>query len=540
MGEDSEEDGFESDDIGWEQQFPQDDADFEAFVARQQELDKQYADIESRRKAAILSDEIDSERQQDGVEGDGSARSAPVALKRKRRPKLPVVVIIGRPNVGKSQLMNRIAGDFKAGSIVQDVVGITRDRTYRPAFWAQYEFSLVDTGGLIFDDDPTQAFIAEIRQQALIALEECKAAILVVDGQAGLNPLDEQIASFLRKEAGHVPVTVAVNKCESDMGTSYAADFWSLGLGEPFPVSALHGTGTGDLLDNVVKALPVVNTDLIQNESLGPNEEWLQEISVAIVGKPNAGKSSILNKLLGKERAIVSTIAGTTRDTVDDVVIRDHAEYRLLDTAGIRRKKNIKYGTEFFMINRAFKSIRRSDVALLVIDVMDGVTEQDRKIAERIIAEGRACIIVVNKWDLYEDKTDKSFTKVQEQIRDDLPMLKWAPITLVSALTGKRIPSLLQMVDEVYAQYRRRVSTAVLNEALEELVDWHKPPSTATAKQGKVYFCTQVASAPPTIAMFVNSTKLFSDNYKRYTDSKFRSILGFEGTPLRILWRTKT
>eukprot|EP00184_Porphyridium_aerugineum_P003207 CAMPEP_0184698036 /NCGR_PEP_ID=MMETSP0313-20130426/4796_1 /TAXON_ID=2792 /ORGANISM="Porphyridium aerugineum, Strain SAG 1380-2" /LENGTH=591 /DNA_ID=CAMNT_0027156917 /DNA_START=75 /DNA_END=1846 /DNA_ORIENTATION=- len=465
--------------------------------------------------------------------------------KQKRRTKLPVVAVIGRPNVGKSQLVNRIAGDFKAGAIVEDVVGITRDRTYRPAFWKEYEFQLVDTGGLIFEDDPEQLFITQIRQQALLALGEAKAAIMVVDGMGGLNPLDEQIASFLRKEARNIPIFIAVNKCESELGMSFAAEFWKLGLGEPIAISALHGSGTGDLLDKVVQSLPVVTMDQIRDERREEIQkrndidgklvdfnpaEWLEEVAVAIVGRPNVGKSSILNKLLGTERAIVSEIAGTTRDTVDDVLERDGVEYRLLDTAGVRRKKSIEYGTEFFMINRAFKSIRRSDCVLLVIDVMTGVTEQDRKIAERIIAEGRACVIVVNKWDLYPDKTDKSFENVKADIMDALPMLKWAQITLVSALSGQRVPQLLDLVDSAVRQHRRRVSTATLNEALDEMVSWHKPPSTSTARQGKVYYCTQVATSPPTIAMFVNESQLFGPNYRRYAESRFRQSLGFEGT----------
>uniref|UniRef100_A0A7S0ZLH7 GTPase Der n=1 Tax=Timspurckia oligopyrenoides TaxID=708627 RepID=A0A7S0ZLH7_9RHOD len=463
--------------------------------------------------------------------------------RRKRRARLPVVAIIGRPNVGKSQLVNRISGDFKAGAIVEDVVGITRDRTYRNAFWTHYEFQVVDTGGLIFDDDPEQLFIKHIRAQALMALEEASAAILVVDGQAGVNPIDEQIASFLRKEAGKKPVVVAVNKCESDMGPIMAAEFWKLGLGEPYAISALHGTGTGDLLDEVVQYLPQTTIEDVQkqNEELNEvGESWLDEVSVAIVGRPNVGKSSLLNKFVGKERAIVSDIAGTTRDTVDERIQRNGVEYRLLDTAGVRRKTRISYGTEFFMINRAFKSIRRSDVVLLVIDIMDGVTEQDRKLAERIVAEGRACVVVVNKWDLIPDKDNQSHEKARLSIAEALPMLKWAPIVLVSAITGQRVHSLLDSIDNVVAQHRRRVSTAVLNEALDEMLTWHKPPSTATAKQGKVYYCTQVASSPPTVAMFVNESKLFSQNYRRYAEGRFRSSLGFEGTPLRILWRSKS
>eukprot|EP00183_Erythrolobus_madagascarensis_P002358 CAMPEP_0185850392 /NCGR_PEP_ID=MMETSP1354-20130828/4537_1 /TAXON_ID=708628 /ORGANISM="Erythrolobus madagascarensis, Strain CCMP3276" /LENGTH=566 /DNA_ID=CAMNT_0028551061 /DNA_START=50 /DNA_END=1750 /DNA_ORIENTATION=+ len=466
--------------------------------------------------------------------------SFPAKQKLRRRARLPVVAVIGRPNVGKSQLVNRISGDFKSGAIVEDVVGITRDRTYRNAFWSEYEFQVVDTGGLIFDDDPSQLFLSHIRTQALLALSHASVAILVVDGQAGINPLDSQIASFLRREAGPIPIVIAANKCESDMGPALAAEFWALGLGEPFAVSALHGTGTGDMLDAVVEHLPAVSAEELQSQNASEHDEqYIEEVSVAIVGRPNVGKSSLLNKLVGKERSIVSDIAGTTRDTVDDTVMRGSTEYRLLDTAGVRRKNRISYGTEFFMINRAFKSIRRSDVVLLVIDLLDGVTEQDRKLAERVVDEGRGCIIVANKWDAIKNKDNRSFNNARELIADGLPMLKWAPIVLTSALTGQRVSSLFSEVDKVLEQHRRRVSTAVLNQALEEMLTWHKPPSTSQAKQGKVYYCTQVASSPPTIAMFVNDANLFTQNYRRYAEGKFRESLGFLGTPVRVLWRSK-
>ncbi|MFO0175088.1 MAG: ribosome biogenesis GTPase Der, partial [Aphanizomenon sp.] len=295
---------------------------------------------------------------------------------------LPIVAIIGRPNVGKSTLVNRLAGDQSA--IVHDEPGVTRDRTYRPAFWNDREFVVVDTGGLVFNDDTE--FLPLIRQQALTALAEACAAIFVVDGQAGLMPADEEISEWLRQQP--VPVLLAVNKCESpDQGLIQAAEFWELGLGEPFPISAIHGSGTGEILDELINHIPHT-TEIEENP----------EIKVAIIGRPNVGKSSLLNAFVGENRAIVSPISGTTRDTIDTIVERGGQTYRLIDTAGIRKKKHIEYGTEFFSINRAFKAIRRSDVVLLVIDAVDGVTEQDQKLAGRILEEGRACVIVVNKW----------------------------------------------------------------------------------------------------------------------------------------------
>ena len=299
---------------------------------------------------------------------------------------LPVVAIIGRPNVGKSTLVNRLCHSREA--IVHDQPGVTRDRTYQEAFWADRQFRVVDTGGLVFNDD--SEFLPEIREQANLALAEASVALLIVDGKAGLTAADEAIAEWLRFQS--VPVLVAVNKCESpDQGLAMAAEFWSLGLGEPQPISAIHGAGTGDLLDQVLSFLPPSNV-----------EEGPEPIQMAIVGRPNVGKSSLLNAICGENRAIVSPIRGTTRDTIDTTLEREGQTWKLLDTAGIRRRRSVDYGPEFFGINRSFKAIERSDVCLLVIDVTDGVTEQDQRLAGRIEEEGRACVIVVNKWDAIE------------------------------------------------------------------------------------------------------------------------------------------
>ncbi|MBH8572883.1 ribosome biogenesis GTPase Der [Nostocaceae cyanobacterium CENA369] len=435
---------------------------------------------------------------------------------------LPIVAIIGRPNVGKSTLVNRLAGEQTA--IVHDEPGVTRDRTYMPAFWSDREFLVVDTGGLVFNDDTE--FLPLIRQQALAALAEASAAIFVVDGQTGPSSADEEIAEWLRQQP--VPVLLAVNKCESpEQGLIQAAEFWELGLGEPFPVSAIHGNGTGELLDELMNHIPSVAEVPETNE-----------IKVAIVGRPNVGKSSLLNAFVGEQRVIVSPISGTTRDAIDTVVERDGQTYRLIDTAGIRKKKNVDYGPEFFSINRAFKAIRRADVVLLVLDALDGVTEQDQKLAGRIIEEGRACIIVVNKWDAVE-KDSYTIYDYEKSLQERLHFTEWADTIFVSALTGQRVEKILELVNRAAEAHKRRVSTSVINEVLEDAVSWHSPPTSRSGRQGKIYYGTQVSTQPPTIALFVNDAKRFNDNYRRYIERQFRQQLGFKGTPIRIFWRSK-
>lgn len=434
---------------------------------------------------------------------------------------LPIVAIIGRPNVGKSTIVNRLANSQDA--IVHDEPGITRDRTYRPAYWADREYQVVDTGGLVFDDDTE--FLPLIREQAMAALAEASAAIFVVDGQVGLTGGDESIASWLRLQK--VPVILAVNKCESEnTGLTQAADFWQLGMGEPYPISGIHGNGTGELLDKLITHLPT--------EALPE----VDEIKVAIIGRPNVGKSSLLNAFLGENRAIVSPISGTTRDAIDTIVERNGQTYRLIDTAGIRKKKNVEYGAEFFGINRAFKAIRRANVILLVIDAIDGVTDQDQKLADRISQEGRACIIVVNKWDAIEKDSDTIYD-YEREVRTRLYFLDWAEMIFVSAMNGQRVEKIIELVDKADDEHKRRVATAVINEVIEEATSWHSAPVTRQGKQGKIYYGTQVRSQPPTIALFVNDPKRFTENYRRYMESQFRKHLGFTGTPMRLLWRGK-
>ncbi len=435
---------------------------------------------------------------------------------------LPIVAIIGRPNVGKSTIVNRLAGTNAA--IVYDEPGITRDRTYLNAFWGDRDFVVVDTGGLVFDDDTE--FLPMIREQAALALKEASAALMIVDGQAGICAADEEIAQWLRQQS--VPVVLAVNKCESaELGLTQAAQFWELGLGEPFPMSGIHGNGTGELLDAVIAHLP-------HNDQL-PDVE---ETKIAIVGRPNVGKSSLLNAFVGENRAIVSPISGTTRDAIDTVIERDGKTYRLIDTAGIRRKKNVEYGAEFFGINRAFKAIRRADVVLLVLDAEDGVTEQDQKLVARIEEEGRACVVVINKWDAVE-KDSYTIYDHEKTLKERLYFIEWAEMIFVSAKTGQRVEKILELADIAATAHKRRVTTSVINEVLEEALRWHSPPTSRQGRQGKIYYGTQVSTQPPAIALFVNEASRFHENYKRYIERQFRQQLGFIGTPIRLFWRSK-
>ncbi|MFM7635321.1 MAG: ribosome biogenesis GTPase Der [Cyanobacteriota bacterium] len=435
---------------------------------------------------------------------------------------LPVVAIIGRPNVGKSTLVNRLCRSREA--IVHDEPGVTRDRTYQEGFWADRTFKVVDTGGLVFDDD--SEFLPEIREQANLALAEAAVALVIVDGQQGCTAADQAIATWLR---GHdVPVLLAVNKCESpEAGLSMAAEFWGLGLGEPHPISAIHGAGTGDLLDQVISFLP---------PTYGEGGE--EPIQMAIIGRPNVGKSSLLNAICGEQRAIVSPIRGTTRDTIDTTVERENHTWKILDTAGIRRKRSVTYGPEFFGINRSFKAIERSDVCVLVIDALDGVTEQDQRLAGRIEEDGRACVVVVNKWDAIE-KDSHTMPAMEKELRAKLYFLDWAPMLFTSALTGQRVQSVFALALLAVEQHRRRVSTSVVNEVLKEALSWRTPPTSRGGRQGRLYYGTQVATRPPSFTLFVNDPKLFGDTYRRYVERQIREGLGFEGTPIKLFWRGK-
>ncbi len=436
---------------------------------------------------------------------------------------LPLVVIIGRPNVGKSTLVNRLAGERAA--IVFDEPGVTRDRLYREAEWEGKRFEIVDTGGLLFNDN--SEFLPHIREQAGYALSGASAVIFVVDGMEGPTPADLEIAEWIRKQS--LPVTVAVNKCESpQLGITQATAFWELGLGDPLPCSGIHGNGVAEILERIVPHLPEV-TDPDDGE----------DIAVAIVGRPNVGKSSLLNRLVGTERAIVSPVAGTTRDALDTVVVHSERSYRFIDTAGIRKKARVDYGVEFFSVNRAFKAIRRSDVVLLVVDASEGISEQDQRLAGRIEDDGRACVVVVNKWDMIE-KDSYTIYDYTEHVRERLYFVKWAPLIFISAHTGQRVTKLFEHIDQVVVSHRRRVSTSVVNEVLQEALSWQSPPTNRQGKQGRIYYGTQVSGQPPTFVIFVNDPQLIKENYRRYLEQQFRTNLDFTGTPIRLIWRGKS
>jgi GTP-binding protein len=426
---------------------------------------------------------------------------------------LPVVAIIGRPNVGKSTLVNRLCRSREA--IVHDEPGVTRDRTYQEGFWGDRTFRVVDTGGLVFDDD--SEFLPEIREQANLALAEASVALVIVDGQQGCTAADEAIATWLRGQA--VPVLLAVNKCESpEAGLAMAAEFWGLGLGEPHPISAIHGAGTGDLLDQVISHLPP-----------SQEEEGEEPIQLAIIGRPNVGKSSLLNAICGENRAIVSPIRGTTRDTIDTTIEREGHTWKILDTAGIRRRRSVNYGPEYFGINRSFKAIERSDVCVRVID---------QRLAGRIEEEGRACVVVVNKWDAIE-KDSHTMPAMERELRAKLYFLDWAPMLFTSALSGQRVQAIFPLALLAVEQHRRRVTTSVVNEVLTEALSWRTPPTSRGGRQGRLYYGTQVAVRPPSFTLFVNDPKLFGDTYRRYVERQIREGLGFEGTPIKLFWRGK-
>ncbi|KAL3683911.1 hypothetical protein R1sor_001933 [Riccia sorocarpa] len=475
---------------------------------------------------------------------------------------LPKVAIVGRPNVGKSALFNRLAGGDVA--IVHDEPGVTRDRLYTRAFWGEQEFLLVDTGGVLTvpssgvtstdgiaitsgggEDAVAQALKeakdaglpALIEKQAAAAVEDADSIIFVVDGQTGPTSADVDIAQWLRRKHSDKRVTLAVNKCESPTkGLLQAADFWSLGF-TPIAVSAISGTGTGDLLDSV--CLELQNPEVTQDDI--PEEE--RPLAISIIGRPNVGKSSILNALVGEERTIVSPVSGTTRDAIDTDFTGPNGQiFKLIDTAGIRRRTavaNAASRSEYLSINRAFRAIRRSDVVALVIDAMTCVTEQDFRLGERIEKEGKACVIVVNKWDTVPDKDSQSTYWYDMDIRERLRGLDWAPIVYTSATSGQRIQRILDAATDAGGQRCRRLSTAVLNQVVQEALTLKGPPTTHGGKKGRVYYCTQAAVRPPTFVFFVNDAKLFPELYRRYMEKQIRSNVGYPGTPIRLLWRSK-
>lgn len=434
----------------------------------------------------------------------------------------PVVAIVGRPNVGKSTLFNHLIGKRKA--IVEDVPGVTRDRLYDNTDWAGREFIIIDTGGIRFEEG--DIFAREVKLQAQLAIEEADVIILVLDARQGLSPEDEQVADILRRSGK--PVVLAANKVENfDRQLDYY-EFYQLGLGDPIPVSAMHGLNTNDLLDQVIA-------------HFAPPKDYEEDdnaIKIAIVGRPNVGKSSLVNAFLGEQRVIVSDIPGTTRDAIDTPFRYDNTDYILIDTAGIRRKSRIKEATEKYSVIRALKSIERADVVLVMLDATAGVSEQDQRIAGYVHEAGKANIIVVNKWDLVE-KDGHTMNKFDKDIRQDLKFLAYAPIMYVSALTKKRIFKVLELVDFVVEQHHRRINTSELNRVINEAMMLNPLPGGG-GKKIKIYYTTQVRTAPPTFVFFANQPDNVHFSYLRYLENALRQNFGFEGSPIYLMVRQKT
>ena len=435
----------------------------------------------------------------------------------------PLVAIIGRPNVGKSMLFNKLTG--QRTSIVEDTPGVTRDRIYGDCEWCGRHFSLVDTGGI--EPDTDSDMLKFMRRQAEIGIELADAIIMVADVRTGVTAADQDVATMLRKSGK--PVALAVNKCDSTGATNPDVyDFYCLGIGDLFETSAVHGHGTGDLLDWVLANIPEEEED---TEDEG-------RIKVAIVGKPNVGKSSLLNRILGEERVIVSDVAGTTRDAIDSNFENETGKYCFIDTAGMRRRSKVDDAIEKYSNMRSISAIDRADVCLILIDANEGVTEQDTKIAGLVHEAGKAAIIVVNKWDTVEDKETNTMRDKEAAIREGLSYMLYAPVLFLSALTGSRVDKLFPMIQEVYAQNTSRITTGALNSLLADATARVQPP-TDKGRRLKIYYMTQAGTKPPHFVIFCNDARLFHFSYQRYLENQIREVFGLQGTPVRITIRQK-
>ena len=438
----------------------------------------------------------------------------------------PIIARVGRPNVGKSTFVNRLVG--KRQSIVDDQPGVTRDRIYFDVEWQHKQFTVIDTGGIVPGDE--DEIMLSIYDQAKIACDEADKIIFLVDGIDGVTPVDEDIANILRQS--DKPIFLAVNKVDSHSQITMISDFYSLAIGEPMAISALHGSGgVGDLLDEITK-------DFEQDETKDEDTS----IKLAIVGRPNAGKSSIVNALLGEKRVIVSDVSGTTRDSIDSRLTYNEQEFVIVDTAGIRKKAKVDYGVEKFAVDRAIRSIRECDVALLVIDAteaVDGISDQDKKIASIITEAGKGMVIAINKWDLIEDKKANTVNKFEKKLANEIPFLDYVPKIYISAVTHQRLNQIFTRVVEVQAEHAKRVSTGLLNKVVNEAYALN-PPQTIRNKRLKIMYSTQAATEPPTFILFVNDEKLLKDHYKRYMENKLREAFGFFGTPIRISVRERS
>lgn len=434
----------------------------------------------------------------------------------------PIVAIVGRPNVGKSTFVNRLAG--ARHSIVDDLPGVTRDRIYFDVEWQNKVFTVIDTGGIIPGDDDD--IMVSIFDQAKLACEEADKIIFIVDGQEGVNPVDYDIANILRQSGKKV--FVAVNKCDNKNVLMMTSDFYALALGDPIGISALHGSGgVGDLLELVTEDFEVTD-----------DEEKDNHIKIAIVGRPNAGKSSIVNALLNADRVIVSDVSGTTRDSIDSYIRYNDKEFIIVDTAGIRKKSKVDYGVEKFAVDRAIRSIRDCDVAVLVIDAKEGISDQDKKISSIVTEAGKGLIVAINKWDLVDDKNSTTINKFEKELSSDIPFLSFAPKIFISAVTKQRLGQIFDKSIEVYEQCIKRVSTGLLNKVINEAYALN-PPTSFKGKRLKIYYTTQAKTQPPTFILFVNNEELLKDSYKRYIENKLREAFGFFGTPIRISVRAR-
>lgn len=434
----------------------------------------------------------------------------------------PTVAIVGRPNVGKSTFVNRLVG--ARHSIVDDLPGVTRDRIYFDVEWQNKGFTVIDTGGIIPGDDDD--IMVSIFDQARLACEEADKIIFLVDGKDGINPVDYDIANILRQSGKQIFLTV--NKCDNPESLMMTSDFYALAVGDPIGISALHGSGgVGDLLELVTADFEVTE-----------DEEKDSRIKIAIVGRPNAGKSSIVNALLNTDRVIVSDVSGTTRDSIDSIVKYKDEEFIIVDTAGIRKKSKVDYGVEKFAVDRAIRSIRDCDVALLVIDAKEGISDQDKKISSIITEAGKGIIVAVNKWDLVEDKKANTINKFEKELSAQIPFLSYAPKIFISAVTKQRLGQIFEESIKVYEQCTKRISTGLLNKVINEAYALN-PPTSFKGKRLKIYYITQAAVQPPTFVLFVNNEELLRDSYKRYLENKLREAFGFFGTPIRISVRER-
>lgn len=434
----------------------------------------------------------------------------------------PLVAIVGRPNVGKSMLFNKLVGQRL--SIVEDTPGVTRDRLYAECEWAGRSFNLVDTGGI--EPNVDSEMLAFMRKQAEIAIEHASVIIFLCDIKTGMTAADQDVANMLLRSKK--PVILAVNKMDQ-IGTTNPDiyEFYNLGLGDPIPVSAVHGHGTGDLLDACLTYFPPEETDEPEDDV----------VKVAVIGKPNVGKSSLINRILGEERVIVSDVAGTTRDAVDSYFEDENGKFLFIDTAGMRRKSKVDDRIEKYSVLRATMAIERADVCLIMIDANEGVTEQDTKVAGLAHEAGKACIIVVNKWDAVE-KNDKTMDRMREEIRRDLSYMTYAPILFISALTGQRVPRVFELIQYVSNQASMRITTGMLNELLANATARVQPPSDK-GRRLKVYYMTQTGIKPPHFVCFCNDARLFHFSYQRYLENQIRATFGLEGTPIRMTIRQK-